>query len=286
MITSLDLDHQQQLGNTLAAIAHEKAGIFRRGRPAIAWGGDPQRTLLLTALAQAHGADLQLVDQLTKRQVKSRAGVLPQRVRIKTQLQTYTFALPLAGAHQIRNLAVAVRAAEQLAERGFPRLERAGIEAGVASCRWPGRLEWVTLGDGRKVLLDSAHNPAGIATLKRYLQSLEGPFDLLFGALADKDIAQMLGPLTSVVERIVLTRPASDRAGDPASWSAFLSSHPAEIVAAPQAALSHALATTRGQLVICGSIYLIGEVRQFLRQQFGVPARDSSSFSSSSISAD
>jgi len=286
LITPISFDHQEYLGNTLAAIAREKAGILRRGRPALAWIEETEPAEAVRAAAAEVGADLHFASSEVKiERIEPRPWGRPgQRIQLATPTARYDLEIGLSGAHQAKNLGLAVRAAEILGETGFPRLDGAAISRGAAACRWPGRLEEIEIPGGRRVLLDAAHNPGGAQTLAAYLATTREPVDLLFGALADKDVRGILAPLTPHVRRFVFTTPASPRALDPATLAALLpplSPPGPEIYVEPdlEAALTRALALggdvgtgdTAGRLVACGSIFLIGEVRKRLRERFGVP---------------
>ena len=191
-----------------------------------------------------------------------------QRIRLATPTRQYELEIALLGDHQAKNLGLAVRAAESLASQGFGRLDAGAIAAGAAACRWPGRLEPVALPGGRRVLLDAAHNPDGAAVLARFLGRLDRPVDLLFGVLADKDYGEMLPRLAVHARRVVLTRPASPRAKDPAELVSLLDGREGVLVENDP---DRALALGGEVLVACGSIFLVGEVRKALRERFGVP---------------
>jgi len=276
LICSIALDHERHLGTTVAAIAREKGGILRRGRPAIAWA-EGEAAEALEEQAAALGCDL----VTAPRQVRIGGGA--RQVTLRTPRRGYRLTPSLAGAHQRRNLAVAVLAAETLAAHGFPRLDTAAVTAGCRSCRWPGRLETVALADGRRVLLDAAHNPDGIEALCDFVrgtanQAAEVP-DLLFGAMRDKDIGAMLPPIAALCRRVVLTRPrascaeglpgAGPRGGDPGAWTPLLEDRAVEVEPDPAEALARALEGSSALLVVCGSIYLVGEVRSLLRDRYG-----------------
>jgi dihydrofolate synthase / folylpolyglutamate synthase len=146
-------------------------------------------------------------------------------------------------------------------------IDAQAIADGAAACRWPGRLEAIELKDGRRVLLDAAHNPSGAAVLAEFLDRLGRPVDLLFGVLADKDYAEMLSMLAARADRIVLTTPASPRAKAPEELAALLGDRDGVLVKPdPAQALEKALALGGGILVICGSIFLVGEIRKALRK--------------------
>lgn len=267
VITSIGLDHQEFLGDTLADIAREKAGILRQGKPALAWIEEREPAEAVRAAAVEIGADLRFAsDEVVIERLES-LGWTGQRVRLTTPERRYDLQLSLLGRHQAKNLGLAVRTAEIL------ELDAAAIAEGAAACRWPGRLEPVELPDGRRVLLDAAHNPAGAGVLAGFLSRLDRPVDLLFGALADKDYAVMLGTLKPHIRRAVLTTPASPRAKDPAELAGLLDEAVEAIVEPdPGRALDRALELGGDVLVACGSIYLIGEIRKGLRERFGVPA--------------
>jgi dihydrofolate synthase / folylpolyglutamate synthase len=276
LITSISLEHREHLGNTLAAIACEKAGTFRPGRPALVWLEDPEPVGSVRAVAAELGTDLRFAPELVELRRIGPEVWGGQRVELATPRGGYDLWTALPGAHQARNLGLAVLAAETLAELGFQRLDSATIAAGAAACRWPGRLERVSLPGGRRVLLDAAHNAEGAAALGEALALLPGPVDLLFGVLADKDAADMLGRLAPRARRIVLTTPPNVRARRAEDLAALVAGRDGvEIEPVPVRALDRllpAVGPAGATLVACGSIYLIGEVRRRLRERFGVPA--------------
>lgn len=262
VITELAIEHRQQLGDTLGAIAREKAGILRRGRPALAATREPEARDALVAEAARRGARLRFLDDEVA--IGLPAGASPgrrHRFLVATPRRTHSLELPLAGAHQRRNAALAVRAAELLAVRGFDRLDPAAIRRGVSDVRWPGRLESFRVGRG-EVLLDAAHNPAAVSALVAELDARRTSFDLLFGVLDDKDVGGMLPPLAARASHVTLTRPESARARPPESLRPLLAPGvPWRVVHATTEALASALAREPRLLVVTGSIYLVGRVR-------------------------
>lgn len=270
IITSIGLDHERHLGESLDSVAFEKSGILRPGRPAIAWPTDPDVSRVLSERASAVGSELVFTDP-TAVSISTPEGACPQRVRMETLRDAYHLEVHLPGRHQLANLGTAVRAAEILRHRGWPALDADAITRGVANCRWPGRLEWIDLPDGRRVLLDAAHNAAGLEALIDTLGHLDDRPDLLFGALAEKTIQGVLPKLAAAVGRVVLTRPSNERAAIPETWSRFFANNPTHLEAEPQQALDDSLATCEGTLLVCGSLFLVGGIRGRLRQRFGVP---------------
>lgn len=284
VITPLSLDHQEHLGHSLREIAGEKAGIMRPDRAALSWSaGDSEIAAALEASARERGARLEdssravAIDRGAAIVEAGGGAAASERwsFEVATARGRYLLETTLVGRHQGPNLALAVRAAEELAGAGFERIDAAAIRAGVARCRWPGRLEIVHLPDGRRVLLDAAHNPGGVAALLEYLTEHRpaGPLDLLYGSLQDKGAEISLPRLARAVRAITLTQPSSERALEPAALADQAPA--ARIDPDPERALEHALeAVAPGEvLLVCGSIYLTGAVRRALHAKYGVPAR-------------
>lgn len=271
LVTDIALDHQEHLGSTLAAIAREKAGIFRRGRPALIWVAAPEAEASLTAAAAEAGAELESARATVRVVAVEDHSLDGQTIHLSTPNDEYHLQTALLGFHQVRNLGLAVRAAERLRELGWERLDAGAITRGAAACRWPGRLEVVALQDGRRVIFDGAHNPAGVGVVTDFLERLDRPVDLLFGALADKDVARMLPPLAACAGQVTLTRAPSPRALAPGALAALIPGRPAALEPEPEAALTRALAASAGPLLVCGSLYLVGALREALRKLHGVP---------------
>jgi len=297
LITSISLEHRELLGDTLAAIAREKAGIMRTGRPALSWVEDREAAGALRQVAAELGASLHAAEsEVTiagtaalaaegaggsggSGGVDGSGGWEGQKVTLDTPLARRELRIGLLGRHQAHNLALAVRAAELLAGSGFPRLDERALAAGAAACRWPGRGEVVPLPGGRRVLLDAAHNAEGAAALGELLAETgprAGSLDLIFGVLGDKDAGEMLERLAPLARNVVFTTVPTPRARAAAELPALLrTARPgmsALVEAAPAAALDRALALGADTLVACGSIFLVGELRRLLRERFGVPA--------------
>jgi dihydrofolate synthase/folylpolyglutamate synthase len=251
LITEIALDHREHLGETLSEIAFEKAGVLRTGRPALARVSEGDARRVLVQRAAEVGAELRFVD-----------GALPEGLCPSRS--------PLAGAHQLANLALAAEAAHELRVRGWERFDTLAIRDGAAACRWPGRLEWVEpTATAVRVLLDGAHNPAAIAALTRYLERQVGRHTLVFGAMRDKEVERMLPPLAAAAERVLITAADTPRARPPAEL-APLGGERAEVVEGVEEALETAL-DGLDPIVVTGSLHLVGEMRSTLHRRFGVP---------------
>jgi dihydrofolate synthase / folylpolyglutamate synthase len=300
LITSISLEHRELLGDTLAAIAREKAGIMRAGRPALSWVEDREAAGALREVARELGATLHAAEgEVTIAAVAGSGGSAGgaavagsaaagpdgagdwdgQRVTLVTPVARRELRIGLLGRHQTHNLALAIRAAEMLAGLGFPALDERALAAGAAACRWPGRGEVVSLPGGRRVLLDAAHNAEGAAALGELLAELgprTGSLDLIFGVLGDKDAGEMLDRLAPHARNLVFTTvptPRARAAGElPALVATTRPEAPMLVEPAPAVALDRALALGADTLVACGSIFLVGELRRLLRERYGVPA--------------
>ena len=282
VITQIAHDHQRQLGETLPEIASEKAGILRPGRPALSSATDTGARAALARIAADVGAELTFSADLVDVERGEPSVDGGQQVVLRTRRRRYHLAPRLAGEHQAENLALAVCAAERIAAEGFPAIGAEAIERGVARCHWPGRLEWVELGRGRRVLLDAAHNPAGLAALGTYLRALDLPFGMVFGMLREKVDPAAVRDLWRSARSVVVTRPDSNRALAPEELVEQVGSIPDAIVARPGEAVERALAADE-LVVVCGSLYLVGELRTWLRRIYGVPPAADSLFSQEPI---
>ncbi|MFN2321607.1 MAG: folylpolyglutamate synthase/dihydrofolate synthase family protein [Trueperaceae bacterium] len=256
LVAQVALDHEAVLGGTIEAIAREKAGVWRRGRPALT-AADGAALDVLRAAAAAGGARFTSLDDLEWRGVDlGWAGV-----RVEG-LGAGPIATPLLGLHQARNLALAALGA---AAWGVP---WTAVAQGAADARWPGRLE--ALGAfGRRWLLDGAHNPAGAAALAAALRSLDArPAVAVVGVSDDKAEGPLASALAALAPDVVATRAtASPRAAAVDVVAAALRRSPAaprvHVAADPDAAVARAieLAPEGSTVVVAGSLYLVGAVR-------------------------
>jgi dihydrofolate synthase / folylpolyglutamate synthase len=261
-VTSISLDHMEDLGGTVAAIAFEKAGVFRAGRPAIVASRLPGVVAVFREAAARTGAALHLLGEETTIEAK-RSDFAGTRFRLTTPEGAYVLATPLPGAHQAENAAVAVRAAELLAP-DF-RIGSEAMARGTATVRWPGRLERFERG-GRTILLDGCHNAGGAEALARFVSDCGRRADLIFAAMADKDVESMGAALAPVVRRVRFVPAASARAAAPEELARrFAARGDARVAPSVAAALGELLRDPAAELIIvAGSLYLVGEARGLL----------------------
>jgi dihydrofolate synthase/folylpolyglutamate synthase len=274
VITDIDLDHQKYLGNTIAEIAREKAGILRSDATAITLPQHPEANQVLgermTALGtRAVSAVRNLASLSPKASTLIHSSSVETRFQLNVLGEEVEIVSPLVGRHQLRNLALAITAAEELAGQGF-RVTADTIARGTRQTRWPGRFQrFAATATRPEVILDVAHNPAGAWALRAALseQLDERPLVLLFGAMADKAVDQMAQILWPRMDHIVLTRtvnnPRAAAAADLAALAQSLGlSHSISATVREGLELAVAHARTLGPdsaVVIAGSIYVAGE---------------------------
>jgi dihydrofolate synthase/folylpolyglutamate synthase len=176
---------------------------------------------------------------------------------------------PLVGRHQLRNVALAIAAAEQVGKKGVSGITPESIERGIRETRWPGRFQVIEARqDWPEIVLDVAHNPAGAWALRSALSEryADRPLIFVFGAMRDKAISEMAEILFPTAERVIVTQPENPRAAMPEEIRQAASRTGAEIdcMAAVPAAMERGrqAALPDGVLVVTGSIYLVGEAMQ------------------------
>ncbi len=267
VITDIDFDHQKFLGSTLPEIAREKAGIMRPGGTVVLLPQHPQvnETLgqeILERKARPVSA-VKHMPPVTPKSDAARRG--RNRFPLEVMGREILIDSPLAGWHQLRNLALAITAAEQLNDCGFTILP-AHVEEGVRNTRWRGRFEILPAREEfPETVLDVAHNPAGAWALRSALSGAyaDRPLTFIFGAMRDKAIAEIAGILFPLAERVIVTRADSPRAASPQEVAEMSGHAHVQILEAESvaSALERArlLAGSRGVVVITGSIYIVGE---------------------------
>ena len=214
VITNIALEHQDYLGQTLEAIATEKAGIVREGGQIVTAVTTPEALGVIAETCRARGASLLDVHAACGWEIIE-SDLSGQRfVAAQTGHPSEDFVIRLLGRHQVTNAVTAVAVARLLQARGAAIPDRS-IREGLRRTRWPGRLQ--IFHDQPLVILDAAHNPAGAEALRAFLDEhrLAGRLILVFGVLQDKDWIAMLQKLGPLAKRVILTRPESERAADP-----------------------------------------------------------------------
>jgi dihydrofolate synthase / folylpolyglutamate synthase len=279
VITDIDFDHQNFLGNTLPEIAREKAGILR-----------PKGTVVL--LPQHPIVNETLGKEIMARDARAISAVkhMPSMTPVADDEMNHTaignnqFTLavmgkeikvdfPLVGRHQLRNLALAITAAEELNKFGF-HVSAEDIEQGIHSTTWPARFQVIPPADGfPEVVLDVAHNPAGAWALRSALSTFyEGRhLTFIFGAMRDKAIGEIADIIFPLADRVIATNADNPRAASPQQIAELGAHAQTEISQATSVleALDRActLAGSKGVVVITGSIYIVGEALGILARK-------------------
>lgn len=273
IITRIAKDHTRILGDTLAAIAHEKAGILRAGVPAVIGAREPEARGAIEAELERLGTDAWWIGEDFEGEPVVPEGPLaldaPGRARLRVGTDEGEYALGLRGEFQAENAAIARAALVRLDADGFA-VPSMAIREGLENVEWPGRLEVVRDG-GRQVVFDCGHNPDGCRAFGAFLdrREIRGPVVMLFGAMADKDYANMLGPFDEVVDHRIYAVPPMPRAPD--DLSVFQAVRPGEVAPTVMDGLARAreAAGEQGTVLVAGSIFLVQAVRAAV---LGVPS--------------
>ncbi|MFN0068266.1 MAG: bifunctional folylpolyglutamate synthase/dihydrofolate synthase, partial [Limisphaerales bacterium] len=247
VITNIGWDHMDVLGDSLAKIAAEKAGIIKPGVPVVTGAEGPALEVIRAAAVRQH-APLRIVHEGDAALAFAAQG-----------------GVPLAGRHQVRNAALAVATVRVLADV-LP-LSEAALLAGLRGTEWPGRFQLLRRG-AQRLLLDGAHNAPGAAALAATLERQfpgERPA-LVAGMLADKQLVEMIRLLAGRVRRVVVVPVASARSTPAGALAAEFQTAAPGLSVSAAASLRDALALTAAEpfVLVTGSLYLVGEALELL----------------------
>jgi dihydrofolate synthase/folylpolyglutamate synthase len=279
VITDISLDHQKFLGNTVAEIAREKAGIIRPGGVVVTLPQQPQANDVIGSTILELGAQgVSAVpyvppvspgsdEYLTR---ESAPECLASRYPLQVMGKQISVETPLVGRHQLRNIALAIATAEVLSHQGFP-ITPETIERGIRETRWPGRFQVMPAqGTAPEYIFDVAHNPAGAWALRSTLSACyeDRPLTFVFGAMRDKAIGEIAEILFPLAARVIATRADNPRSATPDEIREAATRTATDIEDAMDVASAldraRALAGPRGIVVITGSIYIVGEAMRVL----------------------
>jgi dihydrofolate synthase/folylpolyglutamate synthase len=251
VITPIDYDHQNFLGDRIEHIAAEKAGILKAGVPAVfaRQGSAAMRVL------EARAVELDIPFEKAEEAPVSDIEITTNGSSFL--LNGERIMCPLAGEHQVENAIVAALALRQL---GYSC-------GGIAAARWPGRLERVA--EHPDIILDGAHNPAGARALARYVRETLGnrKVHLVYGVMQDKPVREMTYDLFPLASSVVVTAPANTRAMPPDEVIREAVPHPCIGIASnigTAIEMARDRAGSDGVIVVTGSLYLVGEARALL----------------------
>jgi len=272
-VASISLDHTQILGNTIDSIAREKAGIFKKGVPAITFKQSAEAIDAMRAVAEANGASFEVVGDDIEFSFRFEATpkIGPHTtVCLSTERSSFEHVtVPLPGEHQALNCGLALAILDRLRERGFEIDETTVIE-GLAGLVIPGRMElaWTE----PRILLDGAHNAASLQALMRSIGA-HVPYDsmvIVFGCGEDKDVDALLDQVSLGADKVIFTQASTNPRAVPARtlqkrFHELSGKMTQTAEALPDAIRLAARAVTRDDLIcVTGSFYLVGEAKKFL----------------------
>lgn len=253
VITPIAFDHEAFLGNTIEAIASEKAGILKRGVPVVLSTQPFEAEAVISQRAQELDCEIIRTSDLKL------SNVQPTAEASTFSLDGVKYRCALAGRHQIENALAAILACRRLG------IETSAIQAGLSDVFWPGRIEFVSRNPD--FVLDGAHNPAGAAALASYIREFcaHRPVWLVYGAMRDKAIDEVTSRLFPIAEHLIVTAPHFPRALRPRAILE-LNNHPhAEVAETLSDAIALARAAPADAVVFfTGSLFLVGEARALL----------------------
>jgi dihydrofolate synthase/folylpolyglutamate synthase len=267
VITSIGLDHTDLLGRTVEAIAQEKAGIIRRGRPVFSSPQLPPAREVIETVSSELGAELSLVGRDVDYRLHSQ-NLAGQRFEVTDRHGAHhEFHLPLLGRFQLENACLAFSVLDRVSLNGVSAGEEV-LRRGFGSVLWPGRFQLVS--QHPPIVLDGAHNPSSARALARSVEELlPGRRRILvMGIMGNKDVEGVLDELTPHFTRLIATQASTPRALEPTELAALARMRMADVEVAPDApsAMKHALdiAGSDDPILVAGSFYLVGEVLEFL----------------------
>jgi len=267
VITNISYDHQEYLGNTLAAIAREKAGIIKDGIPLVTGARQPLAQGILKATCFRHRAPIYFLgtDFRVRRQVDGSFQYKGLRLALKS------LRINLLGKHQLGNAALALATLEVLEKEKALLVNPAGVRDGLLQVNWPARLE--RLQENPLIVLDGAHNPPGAECLRHALKECftYRRLHLVMGIMEDKDIRGIFRRLLPLAETAIFTQPRYVRAASAETLRRLARPYIQKyyVIPDPVAAIEQAklLAAPDDLICITGSLYFAGEVKEL----FGEP---------------
>ncbi|MBT0663187.1 bifunctional folylpolyglutamate synthase/dihydrofolate synthase [Geobacter pelophilus] len=261
IITPISLDHCEYLGSSIAAIAREKAGIIRPGRPVVSAGQEPAAMMVIEQQAAAESSPLYVAGReftaMWRDKLLDYWGINGSITALEPSL---------LGRHQAENASCALCAAELLTGHGFV-TDTDAMRHGVSHAAWPGRME---LFQGTPaIILDGAHNPGGSRVLTEALADFPGKrIVMVIGVMKDKDVAAIIEPLLPLVSVVVTVAPKLDRAMPADELAAIINGMGITCHVAGEVSdglkVAVANAATDDLVLVCGSLFTVGEARASL----------------------
>jgi dihydrofolate synthase / folylpolyglutamate synthase len=280
IIADISLDHQKYLGTTVGEIAREKVGIIRPGGVVVTLPQSPEANAVIGNTILDLGArSVSAVPYVPPVSPGSSPGFAAEEKSAKPRSRYPLHVLgqeimvesPLVGRHQLRNIALAIAAAEELHNQGFNQITPPAIEGGIRATHWPGRFQVLPAEDCEpEYVFDVAHNPAGAWALRSTLSMVYGdrPITMVFGVMRDKSVSEIAEILFPIAEHVVATHADNPRSATPDEIRQAASRVATDIQEADNVASAlekaRRAAGPSGLAVITGSIYIVGEAMRVL----------------------
>ncbi|GAA0762877.1 folylpolyglutamate synthase/dihydrofolate synthase family protein [Clostridium sartagoforme] len=269
IITSISLDHTNILGNTVEEITSEKVGIIKENVPVITCKQKDKVINIIKSKALLTNSKLTIVDSNNFNLLEIVNDDIPyQRVSINFNNNKYTLDLSLLGKHQIINLSLAIKALEELQRLNYINIEINKLYKGVKSIKWKGRLE--VLKKNPYIVIDGAHNIAGIEFLKRNIEEYfkYQKLYLILGILNDKNVEEMVKVIAPLATEVYTVTPNSIRAASANELKEVVLKYKNNCIAFDDydkaIKLSLSKASKDDLIIASGSLYMIGEIRKIL----------------------
>ncbi|MCP2240518.1 bifunctional folylpolyglutamate synthase/dihydrofolate synthase [Thermoanaerobacterium thermosaccharolyticum] len=260
VITTIDYDHMDKLGDTLEKIAFEKAGIIKENGTVVSFYQKDEALKVIEEVSRFKNASLSVMDMNDVKIKESNSNHQVFDYKNYKNLK-----ISIIGKHQIYNASLAVMAVEKLIQYGI-NISEDVIKRGLINAKWPGRIEVIS--KSPLIVIDGAHNPQGMATLKEALNLFTyNRLILVIGMLKDKDTDSMLKLIVPEADLIITTKPISDRAYTAEELSQKIAYDDVLHFENIDDAINKALksAGKNDLILFCGSLYMIGHVRLYLK---------------------
>lgn len=270
VLTSISLDHINILGNTIEEIAGEKCGIIKAGIPVVSYTQEEKALKVIKKKCKELNCNLEVIDIDDIKNVTIDKQKYIQKIKVSMDDETFEIELALLGDHQVKNFLVALRTLLNLRKNGI-NISDDAIKNGMRRVRWIGRME--VLNEGPLVVIDGAHNIDGIKNLRN---SIDKYFNfknitLILGVLGDKQVEDMVDEITRGVNKVVVVEPHSDRAEDIDDLYMKIKNRGKEAFKFKdyREAYEKAYSLTEKEdlLLICGSLYMVGDMRKAIRNK-------------------
>lgn len=268
VITSISYDHMNILGETIEEIAKQKAGIIKENIPVVVYPAEKNVQDVIVKKAEMMNSKIRLVQKNSVKLLNINRDDIYQEIQVSTMKNEYKVKLPLLGAHQMLNLAVALNTIEVIFEGQNEKLNVDLVEKALEDVEWKGRLE--VLNKKPLIVIDGAHNIDGIKSLtynvKKYFKYKS--MILLLGILADKQVDEMIEEVTPLAKHVYALTPHSDRAQLSKELKEKIVKYNKNVTAVEdyeEAAIKAINEADEDDLIlISGSLYMIGDMRKIL----------------------